>query len=153
VFQNLGLSALPPSRHVGDTAGVDTLRILLVDDDTDAAARLAADLAGPLGPVTVVPDVYQALSLHTEDPFDAVILEVALPGASGIDLLERLVPTAPAVVLTWLVSPAVTARSIEAGAHAVLAKPSGFDSVVAAVRAAVRAAVGARHPAEELAAV
>ena len=131
------------ARH---TAVVDSLRILLVDDDTDAARRLAGQLAGRLGPVTVVPDVYQALALHAETPFDAVVLEVALPGASGIDLLERLAPAAPAVVLTWLGSPAVTARSLAAGAGAVLHKPCSVEDLVVAVSAASGSLVPADEP-------
>ena len=117
------------------------LRTLVVDDDTDAARSLAAILETRLGPAVVVPDAYQALSLHSEEAFDVVILEVALPGASGIDLLERLVPAAPAVVLTWLVSPVITARALQAGAHSVLTKPCALGDVVTAVRAAGRSAL------------
>lgn len=117
---------------------MDVLRTLLVDDDVDAARSLAAILEARLGPTTVVPDVYQALTRHAEEPFDVVILEVALPGANGIDLLERLVPPAPAVVLTWLVSPAITARALRAGAHSVLAKPCGITDLLTAARAAAR---------------
>jgi DNA-binding response OmpR family regulator len=91
----------------------------------------------------LVPDAYQALSRHSDTPFDIVILEVALPGASGIDLLERLVPSAPALVLTWLVSPAVTTRALKAGAHTVLTKPCRITDLLAAVRAATQSRTGA----------
>ena len=114
------------------------LRTLLVDDDADTARRLAMVLEPALGPVTAVPDVHQALARHADEPFDLVILEIALPGASGIDLLERLAPAAPAVVLTWLVSPAITARARAAGAHSVLLKPSRVPDLVSAAHAAVR---------------
>lgn len=126
----------------------DALRILLVDDDIDAARAMAARLETEFGPTVVVPDAYQALSRHAETPFDVVVCEVALPGASGIDLLERMLPAAPAVVMTWLVSPAITARAHQAGARAVLTKPCRPADLLATVRAAARQ--GAR---QEVAAV
>ena len=126
---------------------MNLIRTLVVDDDGDAARSLATILETRVGPATVVPDVYQALSRHTEEPFDVVILEVALPVASGIDLLERLVPAVPAVVLTWLVSPAIAARALQTGAHAVLAKPCGTATLLAAVRTAVRRGTLDRLPA------
>lgn len=117
---------------------MDVLRTLIVDDDVEAARATAAALEARLGPTVVVPDAYQGLSRHADDPFDVVIVEVALPGASGIDLLGRLAPAVPAVVVTWLVSPAIAARAREAGAHAVLTKPCTVDDLIAAARAAAR---------------
>jgi DNA-binding response OmpR family regulator len=121
---------------------VDHLRTLLVDDDTDSARHLARLVEPELGPMFLVPDVYQALDRLREERFDAVVLEVALPGANGIDLLERLAFGFPAVVLTWLVSPAVTARALAAGAHAVMSKPCSAGELTAAVRAAVHLRIG-----------
>jgi DNA-binding response OmpR family regulator len=117
---------------------VDALRILLVDDDIDAARTLAPVLERHLGPTTTVPDVYQALACVADESFDAIVLEVALPGASGIDLLERLPPGPAAVVVTWLVSPAVKARAMEAGAHSVLAKPCRPEHLVTEIRKIIR---------------
>lgn len=114
------------------------LRILLVDDDADHAQRLSAAFQPVLGSTVMVRDAYQALALHSEEPFDVVVLDVALPGASGIDLVERLVPAVPAVVVTWMVSPAITARVLEAGAHSVLSKAASITDLVAAVQAAAR---------------
>lgn len=118
------------------------MRTLLVDDDADAARAMALRLEADLGPTLVVPDIFQALAHHAETPFDLVVLEVALPGASGIDLLERIVPAVPAVVVTWLVSPAVRARALEAGAHAVLTKPCRTADLLSAARAAARTRTG-----------
>lgn len=117
---------------------MDTFRTLIVDDDSDAARTLVAALESRVGPTEIASDAYQGLSRHAEEPFDLVIVEVALPGASGIDLLERLDPPVPAVVLTWLVSPAIKARALEAGAHAVLTKPCGLPELVVAALSAAR---------------
>jgi CheY-like chemotaxis protein len=72
---------------------------------------------------------------------------VALPGASGIDLLERLEPPVPAVVLTWLVSPAIRTRALEAGAHAVLTKPCRLPDFVTTALSAARSRGPARFAA------
>jgi len=133
--------------RVPDSALVEHFRTLIVDDDADAARTMAAALENLLGPVEVVPDTYQALSRHGDDPFDLVIVEVALPGASGIDLLERLNPLVPAVVVTWLVSPAVAARAVKAGAHAVLTKPCDIANLVTAALSAA----ASRGPAQYVA--
>ena len=117
---------------------METIRTLIVDDDADAARRLAAVLEAQLGPTEVVSDAYQGLGRHADDPFDLVIVEVALPGASGIDLLERLDPPVPAVVVTWIVSPAIKVRALEAGAHAVLTKPCRIPDLVASALSAAR---------------
>jgi DNA-binding response OmpR family regulator len=132
----------PPPRPGPTITAVDHLRTLLVDDDTDGARQLARVVECHLGSTIIVPDVYQALDRLREERFDAVVLEIALPGASGIDLLERLVSGTPAVVLTWLVSPAISARALGAGAHTVLSKPCPAAELVAAVRAAVRPRTG-----------
>jgi DNA-binding response OmpR family regulator len=121
---------------------VNSLRTLLVDDDADAARALARQLEAELGPTMIVPDAYQALAHHAERPFDLVVSEVALPGASGIDLLERMAPAVPAVVVTWLVSPAITARAMQAGAHTVLTKPYRIADLLSAARAAARTRTG-----------
>jgi DNA-binding response OmpR family regulator len=134
----LGLSALAGRDVHQQTALVDTFRTLLVDDDVDAAQHLKMHLESQMGRAVVVPDVYQALARHAEDPFDVVVLEVALPGASGIDLLERLAPAVPAVVVTWLTSPAITARALQAGAHSVHTKPCRIADLLTVVRMAVR---------------
>lgn len=125
---------------------MNPLRTLIVDDDADFARALALELGAELGPTLVVRDAYQALAHHAENPFDLLVAEVALPGASGIDLLERMVPAVPAVVLTWLVSPAVTARALGAGAHTVLTKPCRTADLLSAARAAARSRTSMQVP-------
>ena|GEM_PF-3080619 len=123
---------------------VRPLRTLLVDDDDEAARWVAAELEGQLGPVVVARDAYLALDRVATETFDAVVTEVALPGASGIELLVRLQGRVPAVVLSWLASPAIVARAQEAGAHAVLGKPCETTRLLSSVRSAVHRAERAR---------
>lgn len=116
------------------------LRTLIVEDDADGAGRLAAALEGELGPVAVAGDAYRALDRLQAECFDVVLTEIVLPGASGIDLLERLESDVAAVVLTWLMSPAVVARAQAAGARAVLGKPCSPARIVPVLRGAAEAA-------------
>lgn len=74
-----------------------------------------------------------------EGSFDALVVEVALPGVTGIDLLQSLRTPIPAVVVTALFSERVVTRARNAGASAVLRKPVDADRLVAAVRSAVGA--------------
>lgn len=67
------------------------LRILVVDDDADMcgliAARLRAEMAAE---VTTRADGYQALAALDTDSYDAVLLNLMLPGINGIDVLDRM---------------------------------------------------------------
>ena len=68
---------------------VPTFEVLVVDDDT---ATMAA-FTGPVDQLALVrhvPDAYQALYDLKTYRIDAVVTELFLPGASGMDLLRRM---------------------------------------------------------------
>jgi DNA-binding response OmpR family regulator len=110
------------------------LSTLVVDDDDDVTRSIVAALRAEIGPTRSCPDAYQALALLAEGGFDAVVVEVALPGASGLELIRRLEVPVPAVVLTALYSPPVVARAREVGAAAVLRKPLDGISLAKVIR-------------------
>jgi len=80
------------------------LRVLLVDDDF--LVRMgAADMLMDLGHTVVeAPSAARALQLlESEGPFDIVVTDYAMPGASGLDLalkIEQIKPTLPVVLAT-----------------------------------------------------
>jgi CheY-like chemotaxis protein len=112
--------------------GAASLRILVVDSDTDDAQKAVRALERHVGPAVAVPDAYQALARLEEERFDLVVVDVALPGASGFEFLARRDPSLPAVVVTALYSQGTIARARAAGARAVLAKPCPAPLLVAA---------------------
>lgn len=113
-------------------------RILLVDDDPDARLLMTMTLR-PLGEVVAFPDGYQALAWADHAEFDVVVTDLVLPGASGVELLERLSRRgrAPrAVVVTGLVGHQLVDRAVRMGA-AVVRKPFRPERLSAAVLAAL----------------
>jgi CheY-like chemotaxis protein len=75
-----------PSSLDGESPGI---RILIVEDDEDLRA-LYSELLADMGRVETCPDAYQALARLEGERFDVIVLDLLLPGASGIELLDRL---------------------------------------------------------------
>lgn len=120
-----------------------TLRVFLVDDHPIVLAALAGAME-PLAGVEVVgtagsaETAYAALADEAVE-VDVCILDVSLPGESGIDLCRRLAdarPTVRCVVLSAADDVANAKRALSAGAAGYLIKDISMDSLVAAVRAA-----------------
>ena len=122
---------------VPDGGGFGGSRVLVVDDDERSAEAVAGLLLGRGCRVTVVSDAYDALARLGDECFDAIVVELALPGDSGLDLLEAMEPPLPAVVVTALHAGAIAGRARAAGARAVLHKPVDADELLAAVRTAL----------------
>ncbi len=107
-------------------------RLLLVDDD-EAIRTIASISLERLGGWTVIsaPSGRAALEAVQDDgPFDAVLMDVMMPGLDGPSVLERmqdgaLAPQVPIVFLTAKLSDTERARLLSLGATGVIAKP--FD--------------------------
>jgi len=63
-------------------------RLLLIDDEADVAEVIGAYLSEQGHIVTVVNDGKAALRLLVGQPFDGAIIDVLLPGVSGLELAE-----------------------------------------------------------------
>ena len=121
----------------------DTLNVFLVDDHPIVLAALKGAME-PLAGVEVVGTAQSAEAAFAQLcddtlPVDVVIVDVQLPGESGIDLCRRLAdrrPTARCIVLSAADDPAHAKRALSAGAAGYLIKDISMDSLVAAVRAA-----------------
>lgn len=115
-------------------------RILLVDDDTELCELLAEYLATEGFEVTAVHDGPTALERAAKGQWDAVILDVMLPGMSGFDVLKRIRPLVPAPVLmlTARGEDTDTVVGLELGADDYVAKPCSPRVLVARLRALLR---------------
>jgi signal transduction histidine kinase len=87
-------SAAPDGARDGlaapDDGGAQGLRLMLVDDNEDAAMTLGLLLEAVGHTVTVVHDPLEAFVRAGEAPFDAFLLDIGLPGMSGVELARRL---------------------------------------------------------------
>lgn len=126
------------------------MRILLVEDEQDLAHWLARTLAQQSGIVVDwVGDGQMAdLRLQQED-FDAVVLDLGLPGIDGRTVLERMRERddrTPVLVLTARDSLAERVGTLKNGADDFLAKPFLLDELEARLQALVRRSRGREHP-------
>ncbi|HEY1694731.1 MAG TPA: response regulator transcription factor [Polyangiaceae bacterium] len=93
----------------------------------------------------------EVLRLVREQRFSAVILDISLPGASGLELLADLRkerPDVPVLILTVHSEDQYAVRAIRAGAAGFLTKESAPDKLIEAVR---KVAGGGRYVSPELA--
>ena len=109
------------------------VRVLVTDDDVDICA-LIAGVFRRTGRVTIAHDAEHALSIMSqEEPFDVIISDYKLPGASGLDFIARVraEPTwskTPIVMISGSSGPMKT-RALTAGADAFLSKPFTLDQL------------------------
>jgi DNA-binding response OmpR family regulator len=100
--------------------------------------------------VDLVADGPAALSLLTgETPYDLVILDLMLPGQSGLDVLREARAQgvkAPIFVLTARDRVSDKVSALDLGADDYLTKPFAFDELLARVRALLRRASAERTP-------
>lgn len=104
------------------------MKILIADDDLVAVQTLSAMLKAGGYDVSVAHDAMQAIMRAVRDQPDAVLLDIAMPGGGGEQVLRRLrasskTHTIPVVVVTGLTDPDLPNRARALGATEVLAKP------------------------------
>lgn len=116
-------------------------RVILVEDSPTTAratARLlaAGALTARVEITTTVEDAREHLKRGT---FDLVVLDLALPGGGGLDLLAEIRSSdggsVPVVVLSGLSDPEVVQRSYDLGANCFVRKPKRIVELVPATRA------------------
>ena len=115
-------------------------RVLVADDEDDirALVGLAVRRAG-CTVATEVADGPQALTAARTDPPDLAVLDVSMPGATGLEVCTALradpaTAGVPVLLLSAGASPDDVARGLAAGADAYLAKPFTVAGLVARVR-------------------
>jgi two-component system cell cycle response regulator len=123
--------------------------ILVVDDEQCNRELLEAILAQDGHAVRLAADGPVALVAAREDPPDLVLLDLMMPGMSGLEVCQHLkadpaTATAPVIVVTMLGECQVKAVSLALGADDFLAKPLRLTDVLTRVTAMLRVR-GIRH--------
>jgi len=127
------------------------VRVLLVEDEPDAARMLAKGLREQAYAVDVASDARSALERAHDNEYDAVVLDVLLPDGNGRDVCRTLRSegvAAPVLMLTALGSVQDRISGLDAGADDYLAKPFDFGELLARLRALIRR--GSRPPLPEV---
>ena len=121
--------------------------ILVVEDEETLRGQLVDRLRHDGFETRESGDGREALYLATEFVFDAVILDLGLPGISGIEVIRGLREQGsrlPILVLTARGRWQEKVEGLEAGADDYLTKPFQIEELLARLRALVRRSVGAR---------
>lgn len=115
-------------------------RILIVDDDQDICSLVKSYLERSEFEVEVAHDGSMAKSAVGRAPFDLLLLDVMLPGQSGLDLCREFRSTSdvPIIMLTAMGQLADKVTGLELGADDYIVKPFEPRELLARARAAVR---------------
>lgn len=117
------------------------MRILVVEDEAVAAAVLAKGLREHSYAVDVAGDGDAAFEQATINDYDLLVLDVLLPGMSGLEVCGKLRSegvNTPVLMLTARGEPDQRVEGLDAGADDYLSKPYHFSELLARVRALLR---------------
>ncbi len=114
--------------------------LLVVDDDEANRDMLSRRLERKGFSVTVAEDGKRAIELVGQRPFDLVLLDVLMPGLSGLDVLRELRLSHPPTVLPIIMATALTesgdvVEALQLGANDYVSKPLDFPVVLARIQA------------------
>ncbi|MEM8749424.1 MAG: response regulator transcription factor [Pseudomonadota bacterium] len=127
------------------------MRILVVEDDTELNRQLTTMLSDEGYVIDSTTDGEEGHFLGDTEPYDAVVLDIGLPGMDGISILEkwrRDGRTMPVLLLTARDRWSDKVAGIDAGADDYVAKPFHVEEVLARLRALIRRAAG--HASSEI---
>ena len=125
------------------------MRILVVEDDAEVGRQVGAALRSSGYAVDAAGDGADALFRGETEPYDAIVLDLGLPGMDGVTVLERWrqggVRT-PVLILTARGTWREKVTGLRAGADDYLAKPFEMEELLARVEALLRRAAGHASP-------
>lgn len=129
------------------------MKVCLAEDERRLAEEIAAFLRDHGAAVDIASNGIDALHLAETEPYDAVVLDIGLPGIDGLAVLaglrERKVLT-PVLILTARDRFADKAAGFRAGADDYLTKPFQLEELLLRLQALVRRAAGHAHPALQI---
>lgn len=118
----------------------DKVRILVVDDEEVVRRGYVRTLASERCLVEAASDGAEALQRMQDGRFDVVLLDLRMPGMSGMDVLKAIKaewPDCEVIIITGHPMLETAKESVTLGAHDYLAKPVGPDDVINATNKAL----------------
>ena len=115
------------------------IRVLLADDHAMVRAGLKEILAdtGDISVVAEATNGHEVMAQVRAHEFDVAVLDMTMPGRSGIELIKQVKEARPKLrilVLTMHKEEQYAVRALKAGASGYLTKESAADQLVAAIR-------------------
>ena len=127
--------------------------VLVVDDDPEVRGLVRRSLEREAFSVVEAGDAEEAQRVSQQGPFDAAVLDVGLPGTSGLELLHllrRTDPGLPVILLTGAGAEADRVHGLVSGADDYVVKPFSVRELVARVMAVARRRAAPPAPAVEV---
>ncbi len=116
--------------------------ILIIEDDANIRKLVSVNLEKRGYKVSEAGDGNQAMFLFRQQSFDLVLLDLILPGISGVDVCTwiRSRSDVPIIVLSGMKDEDLKVTALDAGADDYITKPFGHEELLARVRAVLRRA-------------
>ena len=132
----------------GRRRGRQRVRVLVVDDDPQTLRYVRDALSNTGYDVSAAGDPEEALRLVVEEKPHLVLLDLVLPGAHGLELMQdiHLFANVPVIFLSGYGQDQVIARAFELGADDYIVKPFSPTELVARIQAALRRPCGGGRP-------
>lgn len=121
------------------------MRVLVIEDEASLQGQIRARLQADGYMVDTSGDGRDGLFLATEYPFDVAVVDLGLPGLSGLELIRRLRAQGshlPLLILTARGRWQDKVEGLEAGADDYLVKPFQMEELLARLKALLRRAAG-----------
>lgn len=117
------------------------MNLLLVEDEARIADFVKRGVTAEGWTVEIASDAETAFDILKDTTFDVILLDLMLPGMSGLDLCEKLRQTGnetPILMLTALGDVQDKITGLQTGADDYLTKPFDFEELLARIRALAR---------------
>jgi len=121
------------------------MRILVIEDELELLADVKKQLEAESYIVDTSSDGNEGYFFATEYPIDAAIIDIGLPGMSGIEIIKKLREQGhvlPVLILTARSRWQEKVEGLEAGADDYLVKPFQMEELLARLKALLRRATG-----------
>ncbi len=128
-------------------------KVLIVDDEAPIRRALHTTLFGMGFDIGEAASGEEGIALCRVTKYDAVLLDINMPGKSGVDTcieLRRMMPQLAILMVSVNDDPEWKIRALEAGADDYVIKPFHIRELAARIRAALRRAKATAHGAEEV---